>query len=191
MSQSPMRIAMKIVQAGVFAGLLAFAASCSTTGSGLTPSSPSDSLASQAGGATDDPAAGFANAAPGSEEDFILSAGRRIYFTEGSAALDETAKATVNNQIAFMQKYPRWFAKLQGFADDPGGNAKMVQLSQQRADAVMNYMIAGGIAPGRLWAKGYGKERVVRACTERACKVQNRRVITNLRTSRDEPDDGM
>ena len=36
MSQSPMRIAMKIVQAGVFAGLLAFAASCSTTGSGLT-----------------------------------------------------------------------------------------------------------------------------------------------------------
>lgn len=188
-----MNIALKTVQAGVFAGLLAFAASCSTTGGGLTPApgSSGDSLASQAGGATDDPAAGFANAAPGSEEDFILSAGRRIYFTEGSAALDETAKATVNNQIAFLQKYPKWFAKLQGFADDPGGNAKMVQLSQQRADAVMNYMISGGIAPGRLWAKGYGKERVVRACTEKACKVQNRRVITNLRTSRDEPDDGM
>jgi peptidoglycan-associated lipoprotein len=66
----------------------------------------------------------------------------------------------------------------------------MVQLSQQRADAVMNYMISSGIAPGRLWAKGYGKERVVRECTERACKVQNRRVITNLRTTRLEPDDG-
>jgi peptidoglycan-associated lipoprotein len=189
MSQSPMKTAMKTVQAGVFAGLLAFAASCSTTGGGLTPS-PSDSLASQAGGATDDPAAGFANAAPGSEEEFILSAGRRIYFTEGSAALDETAKATVNNQIAFLQKYPKWYAKLQGFADDPGGNAKMTQLSQQRADAVMNYMISSGIAPGRLWAKGYGKERVVRECTEKACKVQNRRVITNLRTTRNEPDDG-
>jgi peptidoglycan-associated lipoprotein len=191
MSPSAMNVAWKIIQAGAFAGLLAFTASCSTTGGGLAPpGSPSDSLASQAGGVTDDPAAGFENAAPGSEEDFILSAGRRIYFTEGSAALDETAKATVNNQIAFLQKYPKWFAKLQGFADDPGGNAKMVQLSQQRADAVMNYMIAGGIAPGRLWAKGYGKERVVRECTERACKVQNRRVITNLRTTRNEPDDG-
>jgi peptidoglycan-associated lipoprotein len=184
-----MNIALKMVQAGVFAGLLAFAASCSTTSGGLTPS-PGDSLASQAGGATDDPAAGFENNQPGSEEDFILSAGRRIYFTEGSAALDETARATVDNQVAFLKKYPRWFAKLQGFADDPGGNAKMVQLSQQRADAVMNYMISSGIAPGRLWAKGYGKERVVRECTERACKVQNRRVITNLRTTRLEPDDG-
>ena len=185
-----MTIALKIVQAGVFAGLLAFAASCTTSGGGLTPG-PSDTLASQVGGATDDPAAGFANAQPGSEEDFILSAGRRTYFTEGSATLDETAKATVDNQIAFLKKYPSWFAKLQGFADDPGGNAKMVQLSQQRADAVMNYMISSGIEPERLWAKGYGKERVVRECTERACKVQNRRVITNLRNTRLEPDDGM
>ena len=185
-----MKIVLKIAQAGVFAGLLAFAASCSTTDSGLTPGR-TDMLASQAGGATDDPAAGFENNQPGSEEDFILSAGRRIYFTEGSAALDETARATVDNQVAFLKKYPRWFAKLQGFADDPGGNAKMVQLSQQRADAVMNYMISSGIEPGRLWAKGYGKERVVRECTERACKVQNRRVITNLRNTRQEPDDGM
>lgn len=175
-----------LARAGVFAGLLAFAASCSTTSM-----SPGDVLPPQtSGGATDDPATGFENVKAGSEEEFILSAGRRIYFTESSAALDDTAKATINNQIAFLNKYPRWFAKLQGFADDPGGDAKMVKLSQQRADAVMNYMIANGIAPGRLWAKGYGKERVVRACTERACKVQNRRVITNLRESRDEPDDG-
>jgi peptidoglycan-associated lipoprotein len=51
-------------------------------------------------------------------------------------------------------------------------------------------MIASGIDANRLWAKGYGKERVVRGCTERACKVQNRRVITNLRNTRLEPDDG-
>lgn len=183
-----MKIALKIARAGVFAGLLAFAASCSTSG-GLTPGR-SDTLPSQSGGATDDPAAGFENVKPGSEEDFILSAGRRVYFTEGSAALDETTRATLDNQIVFLKKYPNWFAKLQGFADDPGGNAKMVQLSQQRADAVMNYLIAGGIQPGRLWAKGYGKERVVRECTERACKVQNRRVITNLRNTREELNDG-
>jgi len=185
MSQVRMISVSNLLRAGVFAGLLAFAASCSTTGM-----SPGDALPPQTGGQTDDPATGFENVKPGSEEDFILSAGRRIYFAEGSATLDDTAKVTVNNQIAFLNKYPRWFAKLQGFADDPGGDAKMVKLSQQRADAVMSYMIANGVAPGRLWAKGYGKERVVRACTERACKVQNRRVITNLRDTRDEPDDG-
>lgn len=183
-----MMIALKMARAGVFAGLLAFAASCSTTSDGLTPSNPSDTLPSQVGGYTDDPAAGFENVQPGTEQDFILSAGRRIYFTQGSAALDDTARATINNQIAFLQKYPRWFAKLQGFADDPGSNAQNVQLSQQRADAVMNYMIAGGIPAGRLWAKGYGKDREVRSCSERACKVQNRRVLTNLRLQRE--DDG-
>ena len=181
-----MKVALKIAQAGVFAGLLAFAASCSTTGDGLTPFNPGDTLPAQTGGYTDDVAAGFENVQPGSEQDFILSAGRRVYFTEGSAALDDTSRATLDNQIRFLQKYPKWFAKVQGFADDPGGNARMVQISQQRADAVMNYMISGGIAPGRLWAKGYGKERVVRECTERACKVQNRRVIVNLRFQRED-----
>lgn len=182
-------LALKYAQAGVFAGLLALTASCTTTRGGA-PAAPNlaDTLPSQAGGYTDDVAAGFENVQPGSEQEFIMSAGRRIYFAEGSAALDDTAKATIDNQVSFLQKYPKWFAKLQGFADDPGGNAKMTQLSQQRADAVMNYMIAAGVPAGRLWAKGYGKERVVRACTERACKVQNRRVITNLRLSRDEPD---
>jgi outer membrane protein OmpA-like peptidoglycan-associated protein len=171
----------------MFAGLLAFVASCSTTDSGgLSPSNPSDTLASQVGGATDDPAAGFESVQPGSEEDFILTAGRRIYFAENSAALDDTSRATINNQIAFLQKYPKWYAKLQGFADDPGSAAKMTQLSQQRADAVMNYMISSGVPANRLWAKGYGKDREVRSCSERACKVQNRRVVTNLRLSRDD-----
>ncbi|MEQ1943002.1 OmpA family protein [Mesorhizobium sp. VNQ89] len=184
MSKNLMTLFPKIIQAGVFAGLLAFASACSTTDSGgLTPSNPSDTLPNQAGGYTDDVAAGFENVQPGSEQDFILTAGRRIYFAQSSAALDDTAKATINNQIAFLQKYPKWFAKLQGFADDPGNNQ---QLSQQRADAVMNYMIAGGIAPGRLWAKGYGKDREVRSCSERACKVQNRRVVTNLRLQRED-----
>ena len=183
-----MKIVLKMVQAGVFAGLLASAAACSTTDSGglMAPSNPSDTLASQVGGATDDPAAGFENVQPGSEEDFILTAGRRIYFAEGSANLDDTARATINNQIAFLQKYPKWYAKLQGFADDPGSAAKMTQLSQQRADAVMNYMISNGVPASRLWAKGYGKDREVRSCSERACKVQNRRVVTNLRLSRDD-----
>lgn len=181
-----MIIALKMARAGVFAGLLAFAASCSTTSDGLSPSNPGDTLPSQAGGYTDDPAAGFENVQPGTEPDFILSAGRRIYFAQGSAALDETAKATVDNQVAFLQKYPKWYAKLQGFADDPGSNAQNVRLSQQRADTVMNYMISRGVPAGRLWAKGYGKDREVRACTERACKVQNRRVVTNLRLQREE-----
>ena len=51
----------------------------------------------------------------------------------------------------------------------------------------MAYLAAGGVSQSRMWAKGYGKERLVRACSETSCKVQNRRVVTNLRNERDQP----
>lgn len=181
MSATAMRTLASVARAGLVAGLMALVASCTTTQL-ETPQGPPPN----AGGNTNDPAVGFENVQPGSEEDFILNVGRRTYFTQGSAALDSVAKVTLDKQADFMLRYPQWYAKLQGFADDPGGDAAMVKLSQQRADAAMQYLIGKGVPAAKLWAKGYGKERLVRECTERACKVQNRRVVTNLRESRDE-----
>ncbi|RVD59873.1 OmpA family protein [Mesorhizobium sp. M2D.F.Ca.ET.185.01.1.1] len=157
------------------AGLLVLAASCSTS-STLAPPTPD---------VTNAQIAAFQNVQPGSEEDFILNVGRRTYFTQGSAALDSVAKTTLDTQIAWLAKYPRWMLKLQGFADDPGANE--TALSQKRADAVMDYLAAGGIDRNRMWAKGYGKDRLVRDCPDTACRSQNRRVVSNLRDERDEP----
>lgn len=157
------------------ASLLVLTASCSTSET-LAPSMTPD--------VTNTQIAGFQNVQPGSEEDFILNVGRRTYFTKGSAALDSVAKTTLDTQIAWLSKYPRWLLKLQGFADDPG--ASETALSQQRADAVMNYLAAGGIDRNRMWAKGYGKDRLVRDCPDAACRSQNRRVVSNLRDERDE-----
>jgi outer membrane protein OmpA-like peptidoglycan-associated protein len=138
-------------------------------------------------GETNDPAPGFENVQSGSEEDFILNVGRRIYFTQDSAALDPVAMATLDNQATWLNQNTRWLLKLQGFADDSGSAGSMVTLSQKRADAVMAYLASKGVDPSRMWAKGYGKDREVRDCTERSCKVQNRRVVANLRTEHDEP----
>ncbi|WP_072642907.1 OmpA family protein [Sinorhizobium americanum] len=136
-------------------------------------------------GQTNDPAPGFENVAAGSEEDFILNVGRRTYFTQDSATLDAVAKATLDKQALWLNSNPRWLVKLQGFADDSGSGSNMATLSQQRADAAMAYLVSKGVDANRLWAKGYGNEREVRDCTDRSCKVQNRRVVSNLRTERD------
>ena len=158
------------------ASLLVLTASCSTSDT-LTPKPPTPDV-------TNAEIAGFQNVQPGSEEDFILNVGRRTYFTKGSAELDSVAKTTLDTQIAWLSKYPRWLLKLQGFADDPGSSE--TALSQQRADAVMNYLAAGGIDRNRMWAKGYGKDRLVRDCPDSACRSQNRRVVSNLRDERDD-----
>ncbi|TCU29396.1 outer membrane protein OmpA-like peptidoglycan-associated protein [Rhizobium azibense] len=137
-------------------------------------------------GQTNDPAPGFENIAAGSEEDFILNAGRRIYFSQDSATLDSVAMATLDNQAVWLNRNPNWLVKLQGFADDSGSPSKMVALSQKRAEAAMAYLASKGVDARRMWAKGYGNDREVRDCAERSCKVQNRRVVSNLRVQRDD-----
>jgi peptidoglycan-associated lipoprotein len=166
------------------AGLLLLLAACSTTS--MAPA-PSDTHEAPKSGDTNEPAPGFENVQPGSEEDFILNVGRRTFFTQGSAELDSVARTTLDSQIAWLNKNPRWFVKLQGFADDGGNESSEVSLSQKRADVVMAYLSAGGVAQNRMWAKGYGKDREVRDCPEKACKVQNRRVVTNLRNEQEQP----
>jgi peptidoglycan-associated lipoprotein len=166
------------------AGLLVLLAACTSTSMNISNGSDAE-LQTVAGGQTNEPAPGFENIQPGSEEDFVLNVGRRTFFANGSATLDSTAKATLDQQIAWLNKHPQWLVKLQGFADDGGGESQQLELSQKRADAVMAYLAAGGIDPRRMWAKGYGRDRLVRDCTDRSCKVQNRRVVTNLRNERD------
>ena len=59
-------------------------------------------------------------------------------------------------------------------------------MSQRRAQAVMAYLVSRGVEPSRLWAKGYARDRLVRDCADIECRAQNRRVVSNLRTEKDD-----
>lgn len=163
------------------AAMLLALAACSTTDVPSVDEAPEVPMT----GETNDPAPGFETVSAGSQQDFILNVGRRIYFTQDSAALDSVAKTTLDSQAAWLNRNTTWLLKLQGFADDSGSGSKMKTLSQKRADAAMAYLVSRGVDPSRMWAKGYGKDREVRDCADRSCKVQNRRVVSNLRTERD------
>jgi peptidoglycan-associated lipoprotein len=129
---------------------------------------------------TNAPVAGGINVTPGSEEDFMVSVGRRTFFKQSSAELDDTARATLDKQAQWLSQYPQWKVKLQGSADDPGTPQTQAALSQKRAIAVRDYLASRGISAERMLAKGYGRERIGEDCPEIECKSQNRRVVTNL-----------
>ena len=77
------------------AGLLALVAACSTT-TAMNPSAEEPPPpVSTTPNETNQPAPGFEKMQAGTEEDFILNVGRRIYFTADSATLDSVAKATL------------------------------------------------------------------------------------------------
>lgn len=181
-NMTPMSALTGFTRPLVAAAMLLTLAACNTTTEIAALEEPT---AAPMTGQTNDPAPGFENVVAGSEEDFILNVGRRTYFTQDSAKLDSVAMATLDKQASWLNSNPRWLVKLQGFADDSGSASNMVTLSQKRADAVMAYLVSKGVDPNRMWAKGYGNDREVRDCTDRSCKVQNRRVVSNLRTERD------
>ena len=145
--------------------------------SDLAPSGPRSS-------ANDAPVAGGVNVPPGSNEDFIVNVGRRVYFTENSAALDDTAKTTLDNQAAWLSTYTSYRIKVEGFADEKGSGQFNMQLGAKRADAVAAYLASKGIPASRLKAKSFGNEpsRKVKACDDISCWSQNRRAVTVLVT---------
>jgi len=158
-----------LAAAGIALGLAAVLSGCSSN-SGGGGAGPAQAALPDTGGI---------GAEPGSEQDFMLNVGRRTFFKQNSATLDETARETVVKQAEWLNRYPQWRVKLQGFADDGGSEAAQLKLSQQRADAVKQVLVSNGIGEDRIQAKGYGRDRLVGNCADLECKAQNRRVITN------------
>jgi peptidoglycan-associated lipoprotein len=152
---------------------LLLTACASSSGGGGTKLTAADNV-------TNAPVSGGINVTPGSEEDFMVSVGRRTFFKQSSAELDDTARATLDKQAEWLNQYPQWKVKLQGSADDPGAPKVQLALSQKRADVVRDYLASRGIASARMLAKGYGRDKIGEDCPDIECKSQNRRVVTNL-----------
>jgi peptidoglycan-associated lipoprotein len=117
------------------------------------------------------PVEGGVNVQAGSEEDFIVNVGRRTFFKQSSAELDDTARVTLEKQAQWLRQYPQWKVKVQGFADDPGSPAQQTQLSQRRAEAVRDFLASKGVSPDRMKSKGYGRDRLVGDCADIECKA--------------------
>ncbi|MGL5890980.1 MAG: OmpA family protein, partial [Bacteroidia bacterium] len=60
--------------------------------------------------------------------------------------------------------------------DDVGSDEANMKLSDDRAQAVMNYLISKGIQAGRLSAKGFGESKPVAQNTSDENRALNRRV---------------
>jgi outer membrane protein OmpA-like peptidoglycan-associated protein len=66
--------------------------------------------------------------------------------------------------------------RLEGYTDNAGDPAANLTLSQQRADAVIAWMVGHGADGAKLWAKGFGVARPVSPNDSPEHMAQNRRV---------------
>jgi peptidoglycan-associated lipoprotein len=124
---------------------------------------------------------GAGRAAPGSQEDLVQSSGDRIFFDTDRNSLAPQATATLDRQSEWLQKYPQVNIWVAGNCDERGTEEYNLALGQRRANADRDYLVAHGIARGRIETISYGKSRPIDAASTPEAWAQNRNAITSVR----------
>jgi peptidoglycan-associated lipoprotein len=119
-------------------------------------------------------------AAPGSQQDFVVNVGDRVFFESDSSELTMQSRATLDKQAQWLQQYGNYTFTVEGHADERGTREYNIALGARRAQAVRDYLASRGIQPGRMRTVSYGKERPVAVCNDISCWSQNRRSVTVL-----------
>ncbi|MGP0091503.1 MAG: peptidoglycan-associated lipoprotein Pal [Xanthobacteraceae bacterium] len=119
-------------------------------------------------------------AAPGSQQDFVVNVGDRVFFETDSTELTPQARSTLDKQAQWLQTYNRYAFLIEGHADERGTREYNIALGAKRAQTVREYLASRGIEPSRMRTISYGKERPVAVCDDISCWSQNRRAVTVL-----------
>ena len=122
-------------------------------------------------------------AIPGSQQDFVVNVGDRVFFETDSSELTDQARATLDKQAQWLGNYNRYAFTIEGHADERGTREYNIALGARRAETVREYLVSRGVSGQRMRTISYGKERPVALCNDISCWSQNRRAVTVLNAS--------
>jgi peptidoglycan-associated lipoprotein len=117
---------------------------------------------------------------PGSAQDFRVNVGDTVHFALNQYQVQDSDKALLQRQAAWLSKYPNVRVQIEGHCDERGTREYNLALGARRANAVKEYLVAQGVANGRVETISYGKERPLCTDSNEACWAQNRRGVTTI-----------
>ena len=171
-----------VLRTTVMAGALALVAACATKpppppAATNTPPPPASQPPSQPPPATAQRPVG---PVPGSVEDFLVSAGDRVYFETDSYMLASDAQQILDRQAAWLSRYPQVTIRIEGNADERGTREYNLALGSRRAESVRAYLASRGVAAARISTISYGKERPIDGASTEEAWAKNRNGHTTL-----------
>src|SRR5690606_12341475 len=85
-------------------------------------------------------------AVPGSEQDFVVNVGDRVYFDLDSYEVRSDAYPRLDAQVAWLQRYPSVTIRIEGNADERGTREYNLALGARRAESVRSYLVSRGVS---------------------------------------------
>ena len=104
-----------------------------------------------------------------------------IFYDFDKATLRPKSQTALDELVKLLNENPNITIELSAHTDYKGSDQYNERLSQRRAESVVNYLIANGIAADRLTPKGYGEgkpKRIKRKVAERYLFLKEGDILT-------------
>lgn len=98
-----------------------------------------------------------------------------VRFELDSADLSEAARASLQKNATWLNRWTSTRITAQGHADSRGTSEYNLALGERRATAIRDYLVTLGVAVARISTVSFGEERPTCAEETEACWAQNRR----------------
>jgi peptidoglycan-associated lipoprotein len=110
-----------------------------------------------------------------SDEQMFAQNIKDVYFDYDKSDIRPDQQSSVQADITFLQQHSNISLTIEGHCDERGSTEYNLALGDNRASAVKNALVAGGVSADRVKTVSYGKEKPF--CTEHneQCWQQNRR----------------
>ena len=99
-----------------------------------------------------------------------------VLFDTGKYTLKPNTQISLAKVSGILQAYPGLKLQVEGYTDSVGGDDYNQKLSENRADAVRDFLITQGVQPDNITSTGFGKAKPVADNDTAQGRAQNRRV---------------
>jgi len=117
---------------------------------------------------------------PGSERDFTVNVGDRVYFDYDMYAIRSDATPLLEAQSSWLKRYPAVQVRIEGNCDERGTQEYNLALGARRANAVRDYLVSHGVVAGRITTVSYGKEKPIDTGAGEVAEGHNRNAHTAI-----------
>ncbi len=110
------------------------------------------------------------------ERDIVTLTIQNLYFDSDKWNIRPSSFRNLNSLARLLKVKKDWKIRLEGHADPTGNKDHNVMLSQNRAEAVKNYLISKGVSPNLIYTEYFGDSKLATKEKDKSALQMNRRV---------------